>query len=94
MHALLLVGAACAALVAILAVARTLYKVMRAAVRAEEALPILFEIAEQFRPNGGGSLRDQVDGIRREQASVRFDMKRRVGRLEAEAKTRGWEIDA
>lgn len=36
--------------------------------RLDKALPTIFAIAEQFRPNGGGSLRDVIDRIEVQQA--------------------------
>lgn len=40
--------------------------IIRAAQRTEEALPVILSIAEEFKANGGSSLRDSIDTIARE----------------------------
>lgn len=50
--------------------ARLAWRAMRAMVRVGDAVPTLLVIAEQFTPNGGNSLHDQITAIRKEQISV------------------------
>ena len=38
-------------------------KIVKPLARIEHAMPILLEIADEFKPNGGGSLRDTVNRI-------------------------------
>lgn len=45
---------------AVLAVALGLYKVMRVVFRVDAALPTLLGIADEFKPNGGNSLKDHL----------------------------------
>lgn len=49
---------------------RLLWKAMNAVVEVGEAMPTLLIIAEQFKPNGGNSLHDQITAIRTEQVKV------------------------
>lgn len=47
---------------------RGIKSVINLVTRLDNALPTIFAIAEQFRPNGGGSLRDVIDRIEVQQA--------------------------
>lgn len=42
--------------------------------RLVEALPVLVEIADQFKPDGGASLHDQLEMIRAQQADLMQQM--------------------
>ncbi len=46
---------------------KPLWKGVRGVVYFSDATPVLMEIAEQFKPNAGTSLRDTVDRIERRQ---------------------------
>lgn len=46
------------------------WRTMMAINHFAEALPVLLEIADEFKPNGGGSLRDQIDEIRIGQINI------------------------
>lgn len=45
------------------------------------ALPVIEEMAAQFQPNSGHSMRDQIDGLTREQKHIRRDMANRDARF-------------
>lgn len=65
------VGAICGVIVAVIAALGAMWKVLRTAMRVDNALPTLLAIAEEFSPNHGSSLRDQVDAIRKNQDEVK-----------------------
>lgn len=52
-----------AALVALGAVLGGLAKAMRVAYRVDAALPTLLKIADEFKPNGGNSLKDNINRL-------------------------------
>lgn len=49
---------------------KALRPIIRAARRTEETLPVILSIAEEFKANGGSSLRDSIDTIAREGAAL------------------------
>ncbi len=46
---------------------RFVYKATKTVARVDDAIPTLLEIAKEFKPNGGNSLKDHVSAIRAEQ---------------------------
>lgn len=54
----------CAGLLTIISFGKFLWvKVIKPLAKLDDALPVLFEIAEEFKPNGGGSLHDSMQNI-------------------------------
>jgi len=49
------------------------YRLVRFLVRLDDALPTLLDIADEFKTNGGGSLRDAVDRLELGQRALLMD---------------------
>lgn len=69
-------------------VLRGLWRVHRTVNRIEYAVPILEDIAKEFHPNSGTSLRDRVNRLE----SNDFRMETKINRIEqfVKPKRRGW----
>jgi hypothetical protein len=75
-----------------------LFKVGRLVYRVDRALPILLAIADEFKPNGGNSLRDQVDNLTVGQGEIQdvvaehsHEDERRFEHLEAAITDQKWK---
>lgn len=55
-----------ATMLALLGILAVSWKVLRVMARVDNALPTLLSIAEEFKPNGGSSLKDQINQIQAE----------------------------
>jgi hypothetical protein len=81
----IIIGAVIAALATIAtAITKFVLPVVRMAVKFEEEWPILAEIADDFKPNGGDSLRDRIDKIDRTQDAIELLANERVKALEVD----------
>lgn len=74
MHPLLVVGAVCVAVGAIGGVLAWTWRALRFLFRLDAALPVLMEVADQFRPNGGKSLHDRLERLELGQRALLMDM--------------------
>lgn len=76
-------------IVAVTVLITLFYKGLRTFVHFNDALPVMLKAAKELENNGGSSVKDDVQHIKREQASVRRELartndrtERRLGRLE------------
>lgn len=63
--------------------ARAGWHVVRILVRVDNALPTLLEIADEFRPNNGTSLHDQITAVRHALDTHISDEENTLKRIEA-----------
>lgn len=97
---LAILAATSALLAGVGALFRLTWHAMRAMVRVGDAVPTLLMIAEQFQPNGGNSLHDQITAIREEQLHVASElikagsMAERLSALEAASERDCLRLDA
>lgn len=73
MHLFYTAGAICGAVIAIAGVLFGFYRAARFLARLDDALPVLLDVAAEFKPNGGNSLHDRMERLELGQRALLMD---------------------